>query len=175
MSSLGDQIFSKITESKDLLSKIVSKVPGFSGYMERQDRRNSDKVLRDMIAERFEDQWGRVSDLQREFISAGDIMYLDDLEAAAIKLRTFADRVRTATRGYSGFFDAVKVNEEELTRIYQYDAAMLEMADEVSRAIDHVTASMGTEGVSAAIRNLKTVAQQCIDTFNRREEVVLAG
>ena len=55
--------------------------------------------------------------LQREFINSGDIGYVDDLEAAAIKLRTFADRVRRATRGYSGLFDAVKINEEELGRV----------------------------------------------------------
>jgi hypothetical protein len=39
---------------------------------------------------------------------------VDDLEGAAIKLRQFIDRVRTASYGYAGFFDAVKVRSEEL-------------------------------------------------------------
>ena len=68
-------------------------------------------------------QWQRVSALQREFISSGEIAWVDDLESAAIKLRTFADRVRRASRGYSGLFDAVKINEEELAQLYTYDAA----------------------------------------------------
>jgi hypothetical protein len=174
MSDLGDQISSKITAGKDFLTKIAGKVPGFSGYIERQDRRNSDKLLREVIAARFEEQWGRVSGLQREFISAGEIGRVDDLERAAIKLRTFTDRVRTASRGYSGFFDAVKINQEELTRLYEYDNTLLEMVEEVGRAIDHVAASVGTDGLDAAIRNLESVAQQCIDAFNRREEVVLS-
>ena len=86
---------------------------------------------------------------------------IDDLEAAAIKLRTFSDRIRRATRGYSGLFDAVKVNEKELASIYQYDAAMLDLVDEVGRAIDNVEASLGSEGLPASIRHLKTVSQQC--------------
>ena len=105
MSDLEDRIFSKVSANTDLFSQIMSKVPGFNGYMERQNRREADKLLREMIADRFEELWQRVSSLQRQFISQGEIGYVDDLEAAAIKLRTFADRVRRATYGYSGLFD----------------------------------------------------------------------
>jgi hypothetical protein len=48
----------------------------------------------------------------------------------------------------------------------------LAQADEVDRAIDHIQASIGTDGLMAAIRNLQTVAALCIETFDRREEVV---
>ncbi|MFN3309574.1 MAG: hypothetical protein ACK44E_10245, partial [Anaerolineales bacterium] len=90
----------------------------------------------------------------------------------AIKLRTFIDRVRRAPRGYSGLFDAVKINSDELERLYQYDATLLAFADDVGRAIDNVEASLGSDGVSAAIRHLRTVAQQCIDLYERRAKVL---
>jgi hypothetical protein len=51
-----------------------------------------------VIFERFRELEGRVSKLQRDFISQGEITYVDDLESTAIKLRTFADRVKTATQ-----------------------------------------------------------------------------
>jgi hypothetical protein len=172
---MSDQIFESVTGDMDPFKKILSYIPGFKGYMERQARRDSDAILRQTIADRFEQQWGRISALQREFISQGEISYIDDLEAAAIKLRTFADRVRRATRGYSGLFDAVKINQEELARLYEYDAHMLELAEEVGRAIDNVEASIGTDGLRAAFRNLTGVAQECIDIFDRREEVVIGG
>ena len=171
---MSDQIFDKVSSDLDPFKKILSYIPGFKGYMERQKRRDSDKLLRDTVANRFEQQWQRISALQREFISAGEIAYVDDLEAAAIKLRAFIDRVRRATRGYSGLFDAVKINENELAKIYQYDAAMLDLSDEVGRAVDNVQASIGSEGLQAAIRNLVSVTQQCIDVFDRRAEVVFA-
>ena len=128
---MSDQIFDKVTSDMDIFKKILSKVPGFKGYIERTARRDSDKLLREVIADRVEQQWQRISGLQRDMISAGDIANVDDLEASAIKLRAFADRVRRATRGYAGLFDAVKINEEELSKIYQYDAAMLDLVDEV--------------------------------------------
>lgn len=172
MSDIQDQIFGKVTGDMDIFEKIASKIPGFKGYIERQHRRDSDKLLRDTIFNRFRELEAHVSTLQTEFISQGEIAYLDDLEKAAIKLRTFADRVRTAPRGYSSLFEAVKINEEELKRIYAFDAALLEKADEVSRAIDHIQASIGTEGLMAAIRNLQTIAAQCVETYDRREEVL---
>ena len=173
MDDFKDQILGKVTGDMDVFKKILSKIPGFNGYMERQSRRDSDKLIREAIFDRFRDMEGRVSRLQRDFISQGQIASIDDLEATAIKLRTFADRVRTATRGYSGLFDAVKIGEEELAKLYEYDAAMLDLADEVSQAIDNVEASVGSDGLTAAIRHLESTAIRCIETFDLREQVIM--
>jgi hypothetical protein len=174
MSDLPEQIASKVVGDLDPFKKILSYIPGFKGYMERQSRRDSDKLLRDTVANRFEEQWQRVSAIQRDLINQGGIAYVDDLEAAAIQLRTFADRIRRATRGYSSLFEATKINQEELSQIYQYDAAMLVLADQVSTAIDNVEASIGSDGLPAAIRHLVTTARDCQTVFDRREEVVFA-
>lgn len=168
-------LFDRVTADQDPFKKLASKIPGFSGYIERQNRRAADKLLRETIADRFEELYARISSLQTDFISQGEIQYVDDLEKAALKVRTFIDKVRRASYGYSGFFDATKVNEDELARVYQYDLTMLEMVDTVARAIDNVEASMGTDGLPAAIRHLVSQAQTCLDTFNRRDEVMKQG
>lgn len=175
MSDLKDSIFGNVTGDLDIFKKIASKIPGFKGYVERQARRDSDKVLRDMVAKQARELEGRVSALQREFISHGEIAYVDDLEAAAIKLRTFGDRVRTAPRGYSSLFEAVKINENELAKLYEYDSTLLTMTEEVGRAIDNVQASVGTDGLPASIRNLENSARLCVEAYDRREDVVTAG
>jgi hypothetical protein len=173
MGDTKDQIFGKVTEDMDFFKKILNKIPGFGGYIERQKRRDSDKLIREYIFDRFRELEGRISRLQRDFISQGEIKYVDDLEAAAIKLRTFADRLRTAPRGYAGMFDAVKINEEELTRLYEYDSALLTLVDEVNHAIDNVESSVGTDGLPASIRDLESKAQQSVEAYDRRETVVL--
>ncbi|HJS28997.1 MAG TPA: hypothetical protein VJ768_05220 [Anaerolineales bacterium] len=174
MGEIQDQLYGKVTGDMDVFKKIASKVPGFSGYIERQSRRDSDKLLRQMLADRFRELEKKVSSLQRDFIASGDLKYVDDLEASALKLRTFSDRVRTASRGYSGLFDAVKINEEELALLYGYDASMLDQAEEIDHAIDNVAASVGTDGLPAALRDLNTRTEDCIEIFNRRDEVVFA-
>jgi hypothetical protein len=172
MDDMNNSILDNITGDMDIFKKLASKIPGFKGYIERQTRRDSDKVLRDMIANRVRDLEGQVSGLQREFISHGEIGFIDDLEAAAIKLRTFGDRIRTAPRGYSSLFEAVKINEQELSRLYEYDSTLLERLDSVSRAIDNVQSSIGTDGLPASIRNLETAARECVEAYDRRDEVI---
>ncbi len=165
-------IFERVLSEQDPIKKILAKIPGFKGYIERGDRRMSDKILREKVADEFGTLYQRISGLQRDFISQGELNYVDDLEASALKLRQFIDRVRTASYGYAGLFDAIKIKQEELTQVYQYDLALLELSDEVRSAIDNVETSMGTEGLEAAIRHLTSVSQQCVDAFNKRSEVM---
>lgn len=165
-------IFDKVADDRDPLKKLLSKIPGFKGYIERGDRRQSDKLLRETIANEYEAHYQRISGLQRDLISQGGLAYLSELENASIKLRQFIDRVRTASYGYAALFDAIKIKEDELSNIYAYDAALLEKGAAVSGAIDNVESSIGTDGLPAALRHLTSVAQECVDLFNKRSDVM---
>lgn len=166
-------LFDKVTSDQDFIRKILAKIPGFKGYIEKSNRRASDKILREHIADQFFLLEQKISTLQVDLIGQGHLDLIDDLESAAIKIRQFTDRVRRATYGYSSLFEAVKINEDELARIYQYDLAMLEMTDEVQRAIDNVETSIGTDGLPASIRHLSKLAAQIVETFNRRSSVIM--
>lgn len=165
-------LFEQVTNSQDVFKKLASKIPGFSGYVERQNRRAADKLMRETIADRFQEQWARTSQLQTDMISAGMLSYVDDMERAAIQMRTFIDKIRTASYGYSGLFDAVKINEEELAKLYSFDQGFFLAAEELGRALDNVEATLGDEaGLPAAIRNVATLARQSTEAFERRSEV----
>ena len=164
--------FGRVTGDQDPLKKLASYIPGFSGYIERENRRAADKLLRDTVARRFEELYKRLSALQSDVISQGNIEYLDDLEKAALQIRTFTDKIRNATYGYSGLFDAVKINQDELSKIYNFDAAFFEIADQIKNAMDTVEASMNSvEGLPATIRNLVTLARQAGTTYEQRYEI----
>ncbi|MBI5825733.1 MAG: hypothetical protein HZB18_17025 [Chloroflexi bacterium] len=165
--------FEKVSSQVDPFKKLLSYIPGFSGYIERQNRRDADKILRETVARRFEEHWGRASNLQVEMVSGGMIKYVDDMEKAALALRTFIDKINTAARGYSGLFDAVKINEKELEAIYQFDTAFFDLGDQVGSALGNVEASLADEtALPAAIRNLTTLARLAVETFERRSEIV---
>ena len=165
-------LFDKVTADQDPFTKILGKIPGFKGYIERTSRRNADKILREQIAAEYTELWKRVGEIQSDMASAGELQYLDDMETAATKLQTFIDKVSGAAYGYSGFFDAIKINEEELAKIYQFDAELLEGADEIRRAIENVEASIGTDGLPAAIRHLVGLTRDLVTTFESRDQVL---
>jgi hypothetical protein len=169
-----NDILNKVAGESDFIKKILSKLPGFRGYIEREDRRNADKLLRESIADRYEGLWQRISSLQKNAISNGEIDKIDDLESSALKIRQFIDRIKTASYGYAGFFDVIKVETDELNAIYQYDLQLLDLEEELSRAVDNVESSFGTDGLPAAIRHLETLSQNSVDAFNHRKEVIVS-
>lgn len=169
---MGDPM-EKATEGKDLIGKIQNFIAGFFGYYDRERRRDADKMLRETVAERYEEQWSRISELQRQLVSEGKLEYVDDIESAAVKLRGFIDRIAGASYGYAGFFDAVRINQDELDQLYQFDLALLEGVNEVSAAIDGLTSAMATEELPESIHNLVVVCQQAIAAYDRRDEVIL--
>lgn len=165
-------IFDIVSDDRDPIKKLISKIPGFKGYVERGDRRMSDKILRETIAKDYEAQYQRISYLQRDLISQGGLAYIDDLENAAIKIRQFTDRIKTASYGYAGLFDAIKIREEELEKIYGYDLTLLEHVNVISSAIDNVESSIGTDGLPASIRHLISTSQEVLDAFNKRSDAM---
>jgi hypothetical protein len=170
---MGD-LFQQVNDDQDIIKNLMSKIPGFKGYIERENRRASDKVLRELIAQRYEEAWKRVSSLQRDLVRSGELILVGDLESAALKLRQFADRIKTAAYGYSSFFDAVKINEDELKALYEYDLSLMNSVDVITRAIENVETSIGGDGLPAAVRNLISQAQDSVDLYNRRSEVFLS-
>jgi hypothetical protein len=169
-------LFDKVTSQMDFVKKLATHIPGFSGYVERQNRRAADKLLRETVANRFEELWKRTSKVQTDMVDAGMIALMDDMEQAAIQMRTFADKIRRAAYGYAGFFDAVKINETELTQLYQYDMAFFDVADQIGRGLDNIESSMGDEaGLKAAIRNLISLTREAVTTFDRRYEMINGG
>ena len=156
------------------LEGVARKIPGYGGYKEKEMRREADKLLRIELAGRFDDQRKRVSELQHQLISQAKIEFLDDLERAVMKLQLLIDRIKTASYGYAGLFDAVKVKEEQLDALYSFDNQMLDFVDEVAADMDQVTSAIAAgEGIGDAIGALVGTVAEANQAFGHREEAIL--
>jgi len=156
------------------LEKLMAKLPGFKGYKQKELRREADKLLRMEVAAKLDEQRKRVADLQMQLITGGQIEWLDDLERAVMKLQLLIDRIRTASYGYAGLFDAVKVKEDELDALYDFDNRMLDSVAEIATAVDKVTSAISSqEAVGVAIATLILEAEQANLTFAHRNEAIL--
>jgi alpha-L-arabinofuranosidase len=156
------------------LENLARKIPGYKGYKEKELRREADKLLRMEVAAKFDDQRKRLTELQNQLISQAQIEFLDDLERAVMKLQLLIDRIKTATYGYAGLFDAVKVKEEQLDALYEFDNQMLDYVDDVASDVDHVASAIAAqEGISEALDELVETVNQANQTFGHREEAIL--
>lgn len=151
---------------------IADKIPGYSGYKQKELRREADKLLRETIAKRMRTVKTQLDALQQDFISAGKFDLLDEVGSAATQMQTFIDRVRTARYGYAGFFDAVRIKEEELDQVYQFDTALLDYAARIEAAIARVREEIAGDNVRAQVLLLRDLAREANTTFDERTEVL---
>jgi hypothetical protein len=164
----------KVTEALGGLEQLVAKIPGYKGYKEKEMRREADKLLREHLARQFEEQRRKITKLQKQLIKSGQVALLDDLEEGVMKLQNLIDRLKTASYGYAGFFDAIKVKEAQLDALYEFDNALMDEVPRVAEGINNVSeAIVAKEGVAEAIADLMSTIQGVNDTFSKRQDVIL--
>jgi hypothetical protein len=168
-------LFDTVKGGQDVFKKLLSYIPGFSGYIERTNRRAADKLLREQVALKYSELAARTSRMQKDIAEAGQIDMLDDIDSVGLKLRTFTDRIKNASYGYSGFFDAVKINETELSKIYTFDTAFFVLADQISSGLDNVETAIAGDGLKAAIRAVNDLARQAGETYDHRYETIIGS
>jgi hypothetical protein len=129
-----DPILDKARAAQNALERLMNSVPGFKGYRERDLRRDADRLQREHISARLEDGKKALNQVANAITRGGDLDVINDVETARKRLDKVANRIRYAERGYSGFFDAVKVDEMVLAKVYQFDMALIEDVDGVRAA-----------------------------------------
>jgi hypothetical protein len=166
-------VYEKVKGSRNALEKLIGVIPGFSGYQERQTRRKADQIMRQALAEKLTAQRKRLDAAQVDLINSGRFDLIDELGSAVTQLQTFVDRVRFATYGYSGLFDAVKVNEAELEQLYNFDLQMFDYVQRLDEANDHLRDAVASgEGLVETVRVVREICREANATFDQREHLI---
>jgi hypothetical protein len=158
------------------LESLISKIPGYSGYKAKEQRREADVLLRDHLARQFAEQLTKAEDVTSQMLTGPGMMQLDEMGKGNTRLQTLIDKIKTAAQGYAGFFDAVKVKEEELDILYQFDHNMLLKVDEVSAAIDQVQLALDSGDDSKVAPSVRSYVKTVTDTsalFDQRRDTML--
>lgn len=164
--------FRRITEEQGTLEDLVRKIPGFKGYFERQDRRAADRLLREHLVRVFSELLTEFGRLQNEMLNTGGLQYMERAQAVDTKLRTFIDRIESAAQGYAGLFDAIKVREEALARLYAFDNALLSYQEQFAAGLKQLEEAIGSSGVEGVLCQLDSVVTEANNTFKRRVEAM---
>jgi hypothetical protein len=166
--------YNTITGDSTGLGKLLARVPGLSGYMERGRRREADQLLRTTISSRLDEVRLDLGTVHQAL--AGDIVaaveYAEDLGRANTQLMALSTKIKDAPQGYAGFFDAVKVQEEDLARLYQFDEQMLNYTDQISSDVAALKKALDGGDIRAAIRDLNNNLREANQVFNSRQEVL---
>ena len=122
----------------EALSNLATWIPGFAGYKAVEDRRIADKQLRAVIGERLSKIKSRLDTLVDTLSRSGNMDSLPLIDQSGRRLEKIIDRMRFADYGYAAVFDRVQMGEPELTRLYQYDAGIMQELGSFDDAVSQV-------------------------------------
>jgi hypothetical protein len=149
------------------LSNLASYIPGFAGYKAVEDRRIADKQLRAIIGERLTRIKGRLDDLIGTLSRQGNLENLALIDQSGRRLEKLIDRMRFADYGYAAVFDRVQLGDAEVTRLYQYDAGIMQDLGGFDDCVTQVEQGAGDNAhLQAALARLDALTAE----FDRRFE-----
>ena len=113
----------------NILDKIGSLIPGYKGYVEREGRRNSDRVLRETLSDKLSKFEKVIVKEINNAINKSEIDTMRRLESDRKDVNTLLSKIRYAPYGASSFFSDQQIKEDELMTIYQFDLDLAESID----------------------------------------------
>ncbi len=146
----------RIEKDEGSLQKLASYIPGFMGYRELQIRRKADQLVREHLVGLLDDIRSTLKGVISKWADAGKLAQLDALDRLLGKLTKARDNLRFADYGYTGWWDAVKIKEDELDSMYNYD---LKLRDEVMD-IDQTIAALAAVGEDGLAEQIAAAIEQ---------------
>ena len=166
----------RIEESKNWFERMMEHIPGYRGYKQKELRREADKLIRSYMYRQLTQTRDDLKVTYQRLVDNKVTDVYQHIDRLVTRLDAVAIQINYASYGYAGFFDAAKINEDELDRMLDYDQKLVDnirtLSEEVKKTKDEV--SNGYFGnVSNNIRSIRSMVDNVDSLMNERKNVVL--
>ncbi len=169
-------VYEKAKKEMRLSERIAAALPGFRGYKEKELRRESDKLIRNHLYGKLSKAESDLKAVFQKFSDRRSFDVLTDLDRLVARFDRVAEKVNHASYGYSGFFDTVKVKEEALDRMIDFDSQLVDDADNIINEVGVFKAEVTKQKFDKAkerVQGLSETLAAFEEAFDKREEAIL--
>lgn len=151
-------------------------VPGFSGYKLKELRREADRLVRNYL---YQQLTLSKDDLKLVYQRLVDNKLNDlwtEMDRLIANLDTVASEINHASYGYSGFFDAVKVQEKNLDRMLDYDTKLIDNVGSLDvkvKELKNEVLSGNFEGTRIHLNEIRSSVDILEKLYSERKNVIL--
>lgn len=156
---------------RNVLERLGDKIPGFRGFQDRELRRDVDKMQREHLSSELGRLKSALRDRARSYTDAGKIGALSAFDRLDRQLDGLSQSVRFSDYGASGLFDAVKIGDAELQRLYEFDLSVLQDVEELEALVAAVP-NPGGEDPAKSLEQVQQRVRVLEDKWKQRELVI---
>jgi hypothetical protein len=174
--SENKDVYDQAKSQMRLSERIAAALPGFRGYKEKELRRESDKLIRNHLYLKLSRDKDNVRLISQKIADKRYMDVLTDVDRLVAKMDRITEKVNHASYGYSGFYDVVKIKEDNLDRMIAFDNQLLDGVNTLTDAIDALkTQLMGGDftNLNDKVAGVTNKLDLLEDTFDKRQEVIM--
>jgi hypothetical protein len=164
-----------VDQDRSGLKRLELLIPGFHGYRVNEDIREADSLLRLQIADKVKGALAQMNDVRATMSQAGQFANLTDLAQILAELQILEGTIRHAEQGYSGIAAPIRVQANDLDRLYEYDYGFATAADQVAQGVAPIKSALAAGDPAAmrvAVGQMRDEVQQLQTTFRARMQAI---
>ncbi len=125
----------RVENDRGVLKRLQLLVPGFRGYRQAEDIREADSLLRLQVADKVKNARATLENSRAALANLNQFQVLNDLSPLVADLMRLEGEIRHAEQGYTGISPAVRVNPQQLDRLYEYDYGFAQAGDQLAQTV----------------------------------------
>lgn len=157
----------KIEEDRGILKKIQLLIPGYEGYRRREDIRKADNLLRNQLADKLKVARNDVENLRKNLVYKYETKNLERVGNLLNYFQKIDAQLRHAEHGYSGISPAIRIGEEELNKLYEFDYSMAKIIEEIGNEASKIKGAREEE-IPEEIEKIRNMLEEFEKTFKMR-------
>lgn len=160
----------QVKSGESFLEKMARIIPGYDGYVNRDNSRELDTILRNELSKKLEENKVRTKNIVLNLSRNGKLFETDGIDKLEKKIDNASAKLRSASRGYSGAFDVSKVKEDKLNQLYNFDSMLFDVISEISNSFSLMEANSGANtDISADQQKVSSQLDGLLSKFEERE------
>jgi zinc-ribbon domain len=165
----------RVDEDRGMLKRLQLLLPGYRGYRQGEDDRAADNLLRIQTADKIRNARSTLENARSGLSNAGQFGALNDLAPLIADLQRLEGEIRHAEQGYTGISPSVRINPQQLDRLYEYDYGFVVAADQVNQTVSGLPAlamGSGASGVPALVATARSQISQLEQAWKARLQAI---
>jgi len=140
------------------VTNLLQRIPGYSGYRDKERRRDEDKRIREEAARDLTVVVDQLTAANAALVAQRDLKNVSTVEAIISKTRLLSDRIRTASYGYAGLFADRPIDEFALDQLARFDQAIAKRVEQLAGdAAAVASAPDGAQQISTEVDQIATL------------------
>lgn len=170
----GPDIRKTVDDDKSILKKIQLLIPGFRGYRQKEDIRAADEILRSEIGKIMIGAISSLNNSRQSAINFNKFGALNFIGNSISSVETLQGDIVHGQQGYSGLVASVKVTDDVLNKLYEYDYEYVSKCKEIADLCSKVEniGTMNDNDVLNSLNNIMTLVNDARKVWTTRMETV---